>query len=175
MHQLTISSNKYPGIQMRVPDLPGFPGKSKPQEGVGGVVTWHRDQTYLVTDATKEAIEREFDLFPGRVSRHYNLVWTALTPAPAENKEAAPEPAAAKTPPAELSAEDKDLIDIEVGKLLGKTIAEATPVLTATATNVDIALNLRIAYLQAVIAHDDIQKGLQDEAEDLLEQIQPAA
>lgn len=70
-----------------------------------------------------------------------------------------------------LSDEDIDLVEIEVSKLHGKTVAEAEPFLIATGGNIELPRLLRIAYVDAVIANPDIAKSLKKTAERLREQI----
>ncbi len=72
---------------------------------------------------------------------------------------------------AELSDDDLDLIQIELGKLDGKTIAQAEPLIIKTGGNPELPRLLRVTYLKEVIAHPNIKKGLKDVAEKLLEQI----
>lgn len=73
--------------------------------------------------------------------------------------------------PIELTEEDRELIEIELDKLKGKTISDAEPILIATAGNPELPKELRKAYLETAIAAPDIKKGLKDVAEKLLEQI----
>ena len=70
-----------------------------------------------------------------------------------------------------LSDEDLELVEIAVGKLHGKTIAEAEPFLIATGGNIELPRLLRIAYVDAVIANPEIAKSLKKTAERLREQI----
>jgi hypothetical protein len=64
-----------------------------------------------------------------------------------------------------------DLIQIEINKLIGKSIAEAQPVLVATGGNEELPLELRKLYLEEVGKHPEIQKGLKAVAEKLLSEL----
>lgn len=70
-----------------------------------------------------------------------------------------------------LSEDDHLLVLIEVEKLHSKKIEEGEPIVIATGTNPDLPIALRRAYLTAVIADPEIQKGLKKVAEKTLEQL----
>lgn len=70
-----------------------------------------------------------------------------------------------------LSDEDRDLIEIEINKILGLTILLAEPLVLKTALSPDLPLGLRIEYLKALIAHPNAKRGIKDVAEKLLEQL----
>ena len=80
----------------------------------------------------------------------------------------APDAPPAKAEAVVLSDGDDDLVAMEVAKLKGLTIAQATPIVENTAMNDELPIELRRAYLQAVI---DAQtaKAIEKLAADLLE------
>ena len=196
MYKLTISSKKYPAIQVPVPDLPGKDGAAptlsnseKPT-----MVTWYRGLTYQLTNRSRLAFEKAFSQFEERIKRHYTLQWTHVAgtealeagsgkPSDVSQNQSGEGDTETPEKPVRLSLEeinakirhlsedDLDLVSVEVSKLIGRTIAEATPIVTATAENPDLNIVLRAAYLQEVIDHEDTQKGLKEEAQELLEKM----
>lgn len=71
----------------------------------------------------------------------------------------------------DLTEEDLELVEIEVSKLLGKTVKEAEPILVATGGSPHLARTLRVLYLEEVQKHPKIQQTLKEVAEKLLEQV----
>jgi hypothetical protein len=127
------------------------------------------DVPYEVSDDTAAAIAALLESFEPRIQRHFRLSLVDLSTdavaiaAPVE-PEAAPEPVAE---PFVLSADDLELIQVEVEKLKGLTIAQSTPVVENTALNETLPVELRRAYLQAVI-DADTTKGVEKKAQELL-------
>lgn len=190
MYKLTLSSKKYPAIQVPVPDIPGKDGAA-PTLSAGDrptMVTWYQGITYQVTNRSRLAFEQAFAQFEQRIKQHYTVQWIHVPGTEALESTAEPvaKPSDPETPEEQppsfsldeinakieqLSDEDIDLVQVEVSKLLGKTIAEATPIVKATADNIDLSIVLRAAYLQEILDHEDIQKGLKEEAQELLEKM----
>jgi len=162
MKQLTLNSERYPGLALPVPQVPGTP------PGTRGSFTFSVGIPHEVTDETATAIA---DLLAGlepRVSRHYQLTVLDLSTdaaiaAPSEVIPFVDEPAALV-----FSDDDNELIEFEVAKLKGLTIAQATPLIENTALNDELPVELRRAYLQAVIETKNV-KALDKLATDLLE------
>jgi hypothetical protein len=146
MKQLTLNSERYPGLGAPVPQVPGAP------DGTSGGFTFSVGVPYEVTDETAEAIKDLLARTEERVSRHYRLTIMAV---PGAITDAIADPAAAAVAdvdePIALSEEDQDLIGVEVAKLKGLTAAETKPLVDNTAGNEELPVVLRRAYLQAVI------------------------
>jgi hypothetical protein len=163
MKQLTLHSDRFPGLGAPVPQVPG----GKP--GEGGSFTFAVDVPYEVSDDTAAAIAALLESFEPRIQRHFRLSLVDLSTdavaiaAPVE-PEAAPEPVAE---PFVLSDDDLELIQVEVEKLKGLTIAQSTPIIENTALNETLPVELRRAYLQAVI-DADTSKGVEKKAQELL-------
>lgn len=141
-----------------------------------------------VTEEEKQKILAQFAGFQHSVQQNIRLsfsgdVETASTPAiavvpvvPLTSTPAVEVFDANNLPPAvedltELSDEDLELVEIEVAKLHGKTVAEAEPFVIATGGNIELPRLLRVAYVDAIIASPEIAKSLKKTAEKLREQI----
>jgi hypothetical protein len=168
MKQLTISSKRYPGLGAPVPQVPGAP------PGTKGSFTFAVGVAYEVADETAIAVTDLLNRMEHRVRRHYQLTVHDLTPAlvvadaiasptAPPVKDADPEPT-----PLVLTDDDRALIGVEVGKLKGLTVTQATPLIENTALNEDLPIELRRAYLQAVIETKNA-KALDKLAQDLLD------
>lgn len=181
MKRITLASKRYPGIHIAdAPQVPGAPSNT-PGDFLLAV-----DTAMEVTDETCAHVRALLDRTPERVSRHFSLSVVDLAPA-AESAVPAPKPQPAKSDPVpepeiesaevevltELSEDDLDLIQIELGKIANKTIAEAKPTVTKLAGNPDIPLLLRQEYLKEILKDemDTFQKGLKDHVQDLLDDI----
>ncbi|MBD2019332.1 hypothetical protein H6F43_03930 [Leptolyngbya sp. FACHB-36] len=185
MQEITFSSEKFPGISLVCPQIPGHPNHTGSHYFAVGV-------PYLITEETEQAIERQFVAFPLEVKNYisFTVSGSSNSPAPVvmlpqsrdvqrvDDPEHPPiEPQleladeAAPDIEGELNADDQDLINVEVGKLLNKTIAEAEPQLIKTGGAPELPRKLRVAYLQTVMQHSQVRKGLKEVAEKLLEQI----
>ncbi len=145
--------------------------------------------TGIPVEVTEEEKQRILDQFAGfqhsvqqkiRLSFSGGVVDTALVPAiavvPLVSTPAVEVFDINNLPPAvedltELSDDDRELVEIEVAKLHGKTVAEAEPFVIATGGNIELPRLLRIAYVDAIIASPEIAKGLKKTAEKLREQI----
>ena len=75
----------------------------------------------------------------------------------------------------ELTDEYLDLIEIELNKLNGKTIAECKPLIANLAKNPDLHIDFRLAYLDRIVNDEDdvFQKGLQEHVRDVREELVP--
>jgi lysine/ornithine N-monooxygenase len=71
----------------------------------------------------------------------------------------------------DLTDDDLELVEVEVEKLLGKTIKEAEPILIATGGSPHLPRTLRVLYLEEVQKHPKIQQTLKEVAEKLLAQL----
>lgn len=186
MPVIQLFSKKFPGISLICPQIPGT---DPPQSGSHYFTVGY---SYEVTDETKAAIEKQFAGFPPAVSSEISIhVESGLT---AATVAIAPPPPATqsnntedKTNPSEagesqddepnvddvldLSEEDEELIEVEVSKLLGKTVAEAEPQLIQTGGNPELPKKLRTVYLDQVIQNSKIQKSLREIAAKLKEQL----
>lgn len=167
MKRLTINSARYPGLGLAVPQVPGAP------DGTRGGFTFSAGTPYEVTNETAAAVETAVSRFDERVRRHYRLTVVDLdTSEPVAGAVSAPAAAPSKAAPAPepitLTEEDRDLIEIEVGKLRGLTLDKAIPIVERTAMNDDIPVVLRRAYLEAVI-EAKTAKTLDKKAAELLE------
>lgn len=171
MKQLIISSDFYTsGFDFPVPQMPGAPA------GTAGVFLFAFGKPYPVTDETAIAVQQAYQGYPARVQDRLTL---SITPLPGEGviegaiaaPAAMPESVVAPaTPePLALTEEDHELIEIEVAKIDGLTIAKARPVVEATAMSDELPVELRRAYLQALIDGPGLQQGLKDFAGDLLD------
>jgi len=163
MKQVTIHSDRYPGLSAPVPEAPGT---DKPSS-----FTFAADIAYEVSDATAAALAALLESFDPRIGKHYRLSIADLSPA----VETAPATADAIAPsePVEtvelvLTDEDQELIDVEVAKLKGLTVAQSLPIVQNTATNEELPVALRRAYLNAVIASRNA-KAIDAKASELLE------
>lgn len=188
MPTVTLNSQKFPGLGFFCPQLPNEPERS-------GTHQFHVGRSYQVTDETLARIQKDLANFPYEVKNFVSLtvlpdvpvavgVDAPLPPPKSEDgqppvpptEQTNPDPAALVTNPGveqltELTAEDQELIQVEVNKLLGRTIAEAVPMVTATGGNPDMPLLLRQAYLQEVMTNPELYKGVQKAAEELLKEI----
>lgn len=173
MKRLTINSDRYPGLGLAVPQVPGAP------DGTRGGFTFSAGTPYEVTDKTAIAVETAISRFDERVRRHYRLVIVDLEiPEPVAGAVAAPAAAPSKSAPVvdsepdsepfSLTEEDQDLIAVEVGKLKGLTLDKSVPMVERTAMNDEMPVVLRRAYLQAVI-DAKTAKTLNEKAAELLE------
>lgn len=178
MPSVTFTSDKFPGISLILPEVPGV----KPP--APGSYYFSVGNAYEVSAACVPAIEEQLAGAPENVRNYIKVsvdsgVSVAATVAIADPPPPAPvvEPIGEETiePPVaedvELSDDDLDLVQIEISKIVGKKIAEAEPVLIATGGAPELPKNLRQFYLQEVIKHPEIQKGLKETAQALLEQI----
>ena len=164
--KITFQSPKYPGIQL---------GGGLPYFAVG--------TPYEVAPDVRDKIVQRMATLDPYVAKHFSysvvgdespataIAVVAPAPPPAPTPEPEPEPAEDLAAPLDLTDDDRELVEFEVNKLLGKTIAEAEPVLIATGGNIELHRDLRRAYLDAVMAHADIQKGLKEVAERMIEQL----
>ncbi|MDA0267541.1 MAG: hypothetical protein O3A14_11420 [Cyanobacteria bacterium] len=189
MQELKINSDKYPAIGLIISDRPTIGGPGSFEFTCG--------HPYAVSDAVVGEVRQQIAGFREGVRRHLTVEARAIAPAasPAVGAVAAPQRAdeafteegeptpvassEASTPVepdvGSLSDDDRELIQIEVDKLLAKdTIAEREPLLVATAGNDDLPKVLRLAYLDALIAHGDVQKGLKAIAQDWRETVEAA-
>jgi hypothetical protein len=180
MKTVKINSGKYPGIGLIVSDRPKIGGK--------GSFEFATNTPYTVTEAVVGEIRQQIAGFREGVRKHLTVEVTEAAESEtalragavdAPQRAEAPPPAEPTSPPepvaGELSDEDQALVEVEVEKLLAKdTIAEREPLLVATAANEDLPKALRLAYLDAVIAHDDVQKGIKTTAEEWKETIEGA-
>lgn len=171
MKQLTIHSKRYPGLGAPVPQVPGAP------PGTKGSFTFAVGEPYTVTDDTAAAIQDLINTrMEKRVSRHYQLtVYDIASEAVPEDAIATPtappvKDAIADPAPLVLSDDDQALIGVEVLKLKGLTVDKATPIIENTARNTDLPIEIRRAYLQAVIETKNA-KALDKLAEDLLKEL----
>jgi len=167
MKRLTINSERYPGLGLAVPQVPGAP------DGTRGGFTFSAGTPYDVTNETAIAVETAISRFDERVKRHYRLTVVDLNnPEPVAGAvvapAAAPSKAAPDPEPITLTDEDRELIGIEVGKLKGLTLDKAVPMVERTAMNDDMPVVVRRAYLQAVI-DAKTAKTLNEKAAELLE------
>jgi len=145
MKRLILNSERYPGLGLVVPQIPGAPA------GVGGGFTFTAGISYDVTPETAALVEQTIGQFEPRVKRHYSLAISDIeTAAAAVTAVVVPEVTPAAEP-VDLSTDDDDLVSVEVAKLKGLTIAQATPIVENTAMNDELPIELRRAYLQAVI------------------------
>ena len=196
MKIVTFRSEKYPAINIPVPDIPGLP------PGSSGSMDFAMGIPYEVTIATAEAIQRHYSFFPERVKKALRLEWRDVavvaatvpiaqsavqTPVRAPSKaadrlstivdtnaevqplDAEPEEESPAAEIIELSDDDRDLVSVEIAKLLNKTISDAQPLLEATALNTDLNVVLRREYLNQAIAHPELQKTLKAKAAELLD------
>lgn len=165
MKRLTINSERYPGLGLAVPQVPGAP------DGTRGGFTFSAGTPYDVTNETAIAVETAISRFDERVKRHYRLTVVDLNnPEPVAGAVVAPAtaPSKAAPEPIALTEEDQELIGIEVGKLKGLTLDKAIPMVERTAMNDDMPVVVRRAYLQAVI-DAKTAKTLNEKAAELLE------
>lgn len=164
MKQLTISSERYPGLGAPVPQVPGA------APGTKGSFTFAVGVPYEVTDETAQAVKDLHDLMEIRVSRHFRLTIADLTPdVVAAGAIAVPDLAPTKPDePLVLTDDDQDLIEVEVAKLKGLTVAAAIPIVENTAMNDELPVEVRRAYLQAVIETRNA-KAIDKRAAELLE------
>jgi hypothetical protein len=173
MKRLTINSERYPGLGLAVPQVPGAP------DGTRGGFTFSAGTPYEVTNETAAAVETAISRFDERVKRHYRLTVVDLDASePVAGAVVAPATAPSKAAPVVDSApdpesftltdEDRDLIAVEVGKLRGLTLDKAVPMVERTAMNDEMPVVLRRAYLQAVI-DAKTAKTLNEKAAELLE------
>lgn len=169
--------------------------------GVTGLPVFAIGQVYEITPEQKTAILGQYSGYPQRVKDSLKLNFSAdpeaptvaiasppsppitsshLSPTPRDSEEGGIVDTAdlaeltelTETPDlTELSDDDLDLVIVEIGKLKGRTIAEAEPVLIATGGNPELPRALRVAYLKEVQSDSELQKGLKDIAAKLLEQI----
>jgi hypothetical protein len=167
MPLVSVTSSVYPGIQFAT--CPYFAAGA----------------SYEVSSDQKQAIITQLANFPDDVQKNLTVsfsddVASAATvsianPAAAVAKPPVPPPSPEDIPPPEevyeLTEDDDDLINIEVSKLLGKTVAEAQPILVATGGNPELPKLVRQTYLERVVDHDEIQKTLKEVALKLAEQI----
>lgn len=165
MPKVTVHSERFPGV---------------PFAGVPYFAVGH---AYEVTDEQLSSIQQQLAGFDPGVKADIRLAVSGFSSAqpavaianppspPPSNEEELPSTDPSTEDLVELTDEDIDLIGIEVGKLKGKTIAEAEPILIATAQNLDLPKLLRSTYLEEVIADAELQKGLKEIAARLLEQI----
>lgn len=166
MKQVTIHSDRYPGLSAPVPEAPGT---GKPSS-----FTFAADIAYEVSDATADALAALLESFDPRIGKHYRLSIVDLNPAvevaPATADAIAPSEPAEVAEPVELvlTDEDQELIDVEVAKLKGLTVAQSLPIVQNTATNEELPVALRRAYLKAVIAARTA-KAIDAKASELLE------
>lgn len=166
MKQLTLHSDRFPGLGAPVPQVPG----GKP--GEKGSFTFAVDVPYEVSDDTAAAIAALLESFEPRIQRHFRLslvdlstdVPVVATPVVAEPEATTEE---SSVDPFVLSDDDLGLIQVEVEKLKGLTIAQSTPIIENTALNETLPVELRRAYLQAVI-DADTTKGVEKKAQELL-------
>lgn len=167
MKRLTINSDRYPGLGLAVPQVPGAP------DGTRGGFTFSAGTPYEVTNETAIAVETAIARFDERVKRHYRLTVVDLNnPEPVAGAvvapAAAPSKAAPEPEPIALTEEDQDLIEVEVSKLRGLNLDKAIPMVERTAMNDDMPVVVRRAYLQAVI-DAKTAKTLENKAKELLE------
>jgi hypothetical protein len=138
--------------------------------GEKGSFTFAVDVPYEVSDDTAAAIAALLESFEPRIQRHFRLSLVDLsTDAVAIAAPVEPEPVAEESSaePFVLSTDDLELIQVEVEKLKGLTIAQSTPIVENTALNETLPVELRRAYLQAVI-DADTSKGVEKKAQELL-------
>ena len=161
---VTLQSDRLPGVQ--------FAGVPLLGAGIPVEITLEQKESILTQLSTFDPpLKNSITLNFGGESDGFVDV-PAPTPAPTESPEGgAPAVIPELEQLTELSDDDSDLVDIEISKLLGKTIQEAEPVLIATGGNPDLPVLLRKTYLQRIITHDDLQKGLKAIAEKMLEQL----
>lgn len=165
MKRLTLNSERYPGLGLAVPQVPGAP------DGTRGGFTFSAGTPYEVTNETAAAVETAVSRFDERVRRHYRLTVVDLdTSEPVAGAVVAPAAAPSKAAPEPITMtdEDRDLIEVEVGKLRGLTLDKAIPMVERTAMNDEMPVVLRRAYLQAVI-EARTAKTLNEKAAELLE------
>lgn len=164
MKQITLHSDRYPGLATHVLKAPGT---DKP-----GSVNFAVDIPYTVADETAAALVALLDSFEERVSRHYRLTIADLTPPSEVAGDVTLDVTPVEINPTEvtLTEDDEALIEIEVAKLKGLTVAQAIPIVQNTATNEELPVALRRAYLNAVIATRNA-KAIDAKASELLEQL----
>jgi hypothetical protein len=163
MPKFTLKSSKFTGISLNCPE--------RPETGDSGSYFFPVNSPVLVTHATMEAIEDQFSSFPPSIQRAFTLQVEVSEDAKSETpSEPKPLPPPSKDDP-EWGGESEELIAAEVAKLLEKTIAEGKPILQKTSANPDFPLALRIAYLESVSTDPRLQKGLQEYALELHEDI----
>ncbi|HEY9752450.1 MAG TPA: hypothetical protein V6C46_05840 [Coleofasciculaceae cyanobacterium] len=163
--QITVQSTKYPGYQF---------GAGMPHLSVG--------IAQEITPEQKAQIDQEIAIlqtaYP-EIAAELRFVFSNLeTQQPSPVAEGSPvtvepvaEPAPEPEPEVVLTQEDQELIAIEVEKLDKKNVTEGEALLINTATNEGLSRAVRIAYLDAAIAHKGIQKALKGIAQRLKEQI----
>lgn len=162
MKQVTLYSDRYPGLAAHVPIAPGT-GKPSSFNFAASV-------PYVVADETAAALAAWLASFDERVAKHYRLEVADLEPTPEATE--APPPVEPEVTPVDLplTDEDQELIEIEVAKLKGLTVAQALPLVQNTALNEELPVSLRRAYLKAVIATRNA-KAIDAKASELLEQL----
>lgn len=182
MPSVTFTSEKFPGISLILPEVPG----AKPP--APGSYYFSVGNAYEVSAACVPAIEEQLAGAPENVRNYIKVSVDSGVSVASTVAIAAPPPPPPAAPPVvdspgeetdeppvvedvELSDDDLDLVQVEIGKIVGKRIAEAEPVLIATGGNPELPKSLRQFYLQEVIKHPEIQKGLKETAQALLEQI----
>jgi len=171
MPQVEFSSKRFPGISLLCPQIPTAPELS-------GTFQFTVGHSYEVTDETLASLVQQMERLPTFFKDDIQMSGapaiagapTVVTPSapPAALDEVGDAPVADIT---DLTDEDLELVEIEVGKLLGKTVKEAEPILVATGGSPHLPRTLRVLYLEEVQKHADIQKALKDTAAKLLEQL----
>lgn len=163
MPKITVTSDKYPGAAFALPNSPFF------SVGV----------PYEITEEEKGEILKQYGNYDYSVRQAMTLQFTDSV-VPPEVTLAIETPAIevevvdASTPVedlVELSEEDKELIQMEVAKLYGKTSAEAEPFVITTGNNIDFPRILRVEYLKAVMADRKLPRAVKTVAEKTLEQV----
>lgn len=183
MPDILFTSTKFPGIALFCPVKPD------PTEKQG---TFHFSCgiRYTVTEETLEAIRDQLAQAPNPVSEAISLQVYGSSTVKAAKKAVLEkvtvvddEPSLAidlededdiptEIEPFELTEEDEELIEIEISKLKGKTVAKAEPLLSAIALNTDLHSELRKLYLERVLKSEDLQKSLKDTAKEALQLLQ---
>lgn len=179
MKEIRINSPKYPAIGLMVSDRPKIGGPGSFEFAIG--------QPYEVADPVVEEIQRQIAGFREGVRKVLSLEVRDLAPVAAATAGAVQSPPKPKevessTPvdpvepsPDTLSEDDLALVQIEVDKLLAKnTIAEREPLLIGAAGNDDLPKVLRLAYLDALLAHPEVQKGLKEIAQEWRDTVEAA-
>lgn len=170
MKQLTIHSKRYPGLAAPVPQVPGAP------PGTSGGFTFAVGEPYAVADETATAVQDLLNRMETRVRRHFQITVSDLALpedalSPREGVAAPPvQDAIADTTPLVLNDDDRALIGVEVLKLKGLTVEKASPIIENTARNTDLPIEIRQAYLQAVIESKNA-KALDKLAQELLQEL----
>lgn len=166
---------------MILPERPSPPGGSGSFYLATGV-------EYTLSEESKNAVESALRTYPAHVKRNIRLesrllAATAIAvstepssetlPGAAIQNPRRPPKAVAEgdsgTPEINLTSDDGELVQVEVAKLYDKTIAEGTPLIERTAGNEELPIEMRRAYLSAVIEDGELQKGLKDRAQEWLD------